>query len=121
MCTGEGWGVTPALRYPDPSPLPPRPGGHGAEGGILPPLVFRAPAVCVTGGSIPAAVAAGLAKDARGGGGTLTSSLRLALGLTRDFGENSRSLPTAGVMGGLHRCPGPGSGHRGVLWGGGRS
>ena len=117
ICSGKGWGLTPALHCPDPSPLPPRPRGQGAGDGILPPPVFRAPAVCVTGGSIAAAVAAGLAKDGGGGGGTSTFSLRLAPGLTRDFGENSGSLPTAGAMGGLHRCPGPGSGYRGFSWG----
>ena len=84
---------------------------------MMPPPVLRAPAVCVTSGLVAAAVAAGPAKDGGGGGGTMTLFLRLAPGLTRDFRENSGSLPTTRVMGGLHRCPSPGSGHRRFSWG----
>ena len=110
-------GLTPPLHCPDPSPLPPRPQGQGAGGGILPPPALRAHIGCTTGGSEPAAVAASLAKELGGVAGSPFSHHCLTLRPPRGFRENSGSLPTARAMGGVHRCPDPGSGPRGFLCG----
>ena len=109
---GEG----PPLHCPDPSPLHPKPQERGVADGIPPPPVLTARVAYATGGWEPAAVAAGLAKEGGGVLGSLPFSQRFTLGLSRGFGENSGSLPTAGAVGGLHCYPKLASGHRAFLW-----